>query len=67
MALSACRSECAERVGKCRLGRDAEHSAGGAPPRNVQGLSASVGWAETLRMRLTACQERACRQVPAGR
>jgi hypothetical protein len=29
------REQCAERVGKCRLGGDAEHSADGAPARNV--------------------------------
>ncbi len=37
---------------------------------SVPTVSASAGWAETLRMALTACQERlcrACRQVPAGR
>jgi hypothetical protein len=36
---------------------------------SVPTVSASVGWAETLRMRLTACQGRVCRlsrQVPAG-
>ncbi len=54
-------SECAECVGRCRLGGNAEHSADGAPARNVHGLSGSAGWAETLRMRLTACQERVCR------
>ena len=54
MAISG--NECAEPVGKCRLGRDAEHSAGGAPPRNVQGLSASFGPTQTLRMAWTACR-----------
>jgi hypothetical protein len=63
-------SECAECVGRCRLGGNAEHSADGAPAWNVHGLSGTVGWAEMLRMRLTACQERlcrVCRQVAAGR
>jgi hypothetical protein len=64
------REQCADCLGKFRLGGNAEHSANGAPVRIVQGLSASAGWAETLRMTRTACQERVCRvcrRVSAGR
>jgi hypothetical protein len=60
-------SECADCLGKCRLGGDAEDEADRVPGTSVPSVSASVGWAETLRIALTACQERACRQVSAGR
>jgi hypothetical protein len=55
--------ECAERVAGCRLGGNDEHSADGAPVRNVQGLSAGVGWAETLTMALSACRSECAERV----
>jgi hypothetical protein len=62
--------QCAERVGRCWLGGDGEDDAEHVPGASVPSVSASVSWAETVRMTRTACQERvcqACRQVSAGR
>jgi hypothetical protein len=64
------REQCADRLERCRLGGNAEHSADGAPARNVRGLSVSLGWAETARMARTVPHRGtcwACRQVSAGR
>jgi hypothetical protein len=40
--------ECAERVGNCRLGGDAEDDADRVPGTSVQSVSPGVGWAVTL-------------------